>query len=202
MSSRTQKSFFVIISLLPLLLVVGGFSSERAFRLFNQSSAKHLEAKIVLGIDTQAEVSELPVSLKIPSINIEANIESVGINSKGEMGVPVDTNNVGWFDLGPLPGKRGSAVIAGHLNTADGKDGVFANIHRLQAGDKVFVKSDTGKISTFVVKDSGSFDPDSANDFFTKSDGTHLNLVTCQGVWNKSKKSYTKRLVVFTDLAD
>jgi len=27
----------------------------------------------------------------------------------------------------------------------------------------------------------------------------HLNLITCEGVWDKVSKSYSKRLVVFTD---
>jgi sortase (surface protein transpeptidase) len=30
------------------------------------------------------------------------------------VGVPVDQRNVAWFNLGPLPGENGSAVISGH----------------------------------------------------------------------------------------
>lgn len=201
MNSGTEKTFFVIISLLPLLLVVGGLSSEQVVKKLDRFSVKHLdENNLVLGINSPEEISGLPVRLQIPAIKVDSSVENVGINSEGEMGVPVNTTNVGWFDLGPLPGKIGSAVIAGHLNTADGKDGVFANLYRLKAGDKIFVENDKSEMSTFIVRGSGSFDPESANDFFTKSDGIHLNLVTCNGIWDKSKKSYTKRLVVFTDL--
>lgn len=201
MNSGTKKTYFVIISLLPLLLVTAGLYSEQVVRKLGWLSAKHLEENnLVLGINTQTEIMGLPVNLKIPNINVDANIENVGINPEGEMEVPLNTANVGWFDLGPLPGENGSAVIAGHFNTADGKDGVFAHLNRLKSGDKVFVENNTGKVSTFIVRGNGSFDPDSANDFFTKSDGIHLNLVTCNGIWDKSKKSYTKRLVVFTDL--
>ncbi|MFZ2299818.1 MAG: class F sortase [Candidatus Moraniibacteriota bacterium] len=52
-----------------------------------------------------------------------------------------------------------------------------------------------------MVRESRSFDPDAdALDVFSSDDGkAHLNLITCEGVWDKASKRYSKRLVVFTD---
>src|SRR5437764_11913139 len=55
----------------------------------------------------------LPVRLVIPAIAINASIESVGIQADNELATPPHHpwEDVGWYDLGPLPSERGSAVI-------------------------------------------------------------------------------------------
>ena len=54
---------------------------------------------------------------------------------------------------------------------------------------------------TFVVREIRTYGKDeSAHDVFGSSDGkAHLNLITCMGVWNKTEKTRSERLVVFTD---
>jgi sortase (surface protein transpeptidase) len=66
----------------------------------------------------------------------------------------------------------------------------------------VYVKDDTGTTIPFVVREIRIYNPGYAEEVFSSNDGVHLNLVTCDGVWDGSTKSYTKRLVVFTDKAD
>jgi len=53
---------------------------------------------------SKKNISGLPVRLKIPKINVDAPIISVGITSQGEMGVPKGPSDTAWFDLGPRPG--------------------------------------------------------------------------------------------------
>lgn len=144
----------------------------------------------------------LPVRLKIPNINVDASIEYVGLTSKREMEVPKNAADVGWYNLGPRPGERGSAVIDGHFNNENGDTGVFFNLYKLNKGDKLYVVDNKGKSITFVVRENRLYDSGLAGDVFSLNDGiAHLNLVTCDGVWDGVKKSYTKRLVVFADLA-
>lgn len=145
---------------------------------------------------------ESPVRLLIPSININASIQQVGINSKGEMEVPSNTAEVGWFKLGSPPGEKGSAVISGHFDGKDGKEGVFANLHKLKAGDKLHIEDGKGKLISFVVREKRTLAPGYADDVFNVDDGVaHLNLITCDGTWDGDKKSYSKRLVVFADIS-
>lgn len=143
---------------------------------------------------------ESPVRLTIPSINVNAKVEHTGVNFKGEMEVPSNTMNVGWFKLGSRPGEKGSAVISGHLDGKNGETGVFANLHKLKKGDKLYVEDNKGKAVIFVVRESRIYDPGYAEEVFGRNDSAYLNLVTCDGVWDGVKKSYTKRLVVFADI--
>ncbi len=146
--------------------------------------------------------SKTGMRLRIPTINVNATIEPAGMTQNGEMGVPKGPNNVTWFKLGPRPGESGSAVIAGHYGRwKTGEGSVFDTLHTLRKGDKIYVEDEKGITTTFIVREKRNYDPNAnASEIFTSKDGkSHLNLITCEGVWNKSSKSYTKRLVVFTD---
>jgi len=141
----------------------------------------------------------LPVRLLIPVINVNAAIQDVGVNTKGEMDVPSNTADVGWFKLGSRPGEKGSAVISGHIDGINGKAAVFTNLQRLKKGDKLFIEDDEGRTTSFVVRESRTYDPGYADEVFSVNDSAHLNLITCDGVWDDARKSYSKRLVVFAD---
>ncbi|MEO5927470.1 MAG: ice-binding family protein [Patescibacteria group bacterium] len=140
--------------------------------------------------------------LKIPSIKLDAAIVSVGLTPDGAMDVAPGHPDVGWFDLGPRAGETGSAVIDGHSGFwLNGKAAVFDNLYKLHKGDTMTVVDEKGKLRTFVVQRVGIFDAEAdATDVFTSDGGAHLNLITCYGKWDETKKAYPQRLVVFTDL--
>lgn len=52
-----------------------------------------------------------------------------------------------------------------------------------------------------MVRELRTYGPkDDVTNVFNSSDGqAHLNLITCEGIWDKASKSYSKRLVIFTD---
>jgi len=139
--------------------------------------------------------------LVISNIAVDAAIEYVGVALDGTMGVPKGPDNVAWFQFGPRPGEVGSAVIAGHYGWKDNRPAAFDKVFTLQKGDTLSVQDDKGKMITFVVRESRLYDPKGdANDVFVSTDGkAHLNLITCEGVWDAVSKSYSKRLVVFAD---
>lgn len=143
----------------------------------------------------------LPIRLKIPSINVDAAVEYVGVLPDGSMDVPKGPSTVGWFQFGPSPGETGSAVIAGHFGWKDRTPAVFDNLYTLKTGDKLYVIDDNGRATTFLVRGIRLYDPksDSRGVFISNDGKAHLNLVTCEGVWDPTSKSYSKRLVVFTD---
>ena len=143
----------------------------------------------------------LPAYLTIPVINVDAAIQRLGVTPMGELDVPSNTVDVGWFKLGPRPGQRGNAVIAGHFDGKYGEPGVFINLYKLQKGDKLYIEDDKGKTTSFIVRESRTYDPGYAEEVFSSNSGMHLNLITCDGVWDGAKKSYSKRLVVFADIA-
>lgn len=176
------------------------FTSERARGDSTLVAVRH--ESIVAPLIVEQARPGVPVRLKIPKIHVDAAVESVGLTAQGAMDVPKSPADVAWFNLGVRPGENGSAVVAGHYGRwKNGSPTVFNKLHTLQVGDKILVDDDQGVTTTFVVREfrTYSLDKDAA-DVFQSSDGrAHLNLVTCEGVWDPVRKSYSQRLVVFTD---
>lgn len=143
----------------------------------------------------------LPVRLKIPVIGVDSAIEDALITPDGRMDVPAGSVNVAWFALGPHPGQVGSAVIGGHFGISDGVPFVFYNLDKLKIGDKIYIVDDKDATLAFVVRFISSFDRNAdATTVFTSQDGlAHLNLITCEGIWNQVNGNYPLRLVVFAE---
>lgn len=144
----------------------------------------------------------LPERLKIPKIKVDAAINPMGITANGAMETPTQPQNVGWFKFGPRPGNIGSAVIDGHFGRwANGEGSVFNDLNKLQKGDSLIVESEGGLSSTFSVHSIQVYDQktDDSNVFVSSDGKSHLNLITCEGIWDDISRSYAKRLVVFSD---
>lgn len=193
---RTLKSYLknrwlIIIFVVFLLLFLFDF---------NQSTNKETVFQSLVPQNKILNKVGLPVRLIIPAINVNAVIQHLGVTQTGEMEVPSNTVDVGWFKLGPHPGEKGSAVIAGHFNGENGEAGIFFNLYKLKEGDKLYIQNNKGTSVAFVVREKRLYNPGYANEVFSKNDNIYLNLITCDGVWNGTKKSYSKRLVVFADI--
>ena len=142
-----------------------------------------------------------PVRLVIPSIDVDADILHLGLAEDGSIGAPPTPSDVAWFNLGPKPGTPGSSIITGHFGPwRIGVGSVFDKLHKLKEGDKVYVKDGEGNLLSFTVQGSRTYNPqDPAPEIFHKEDdNSYLNLITCNGDWVESKKTYTERLVIFT----
>ena len=195
---QVRKQPLIIGVFAALVLILSCYLTQR--HMLSQTHPQN-EKKQVLTISVQKENKRLPVRLIIPSIKVNAFVEYVGLNSQGAMDVPSTTSDVGWYRLGPSPGEIGNAVISGHFDGREGKFGVFNDLDKLNPGDKLYVTNDQGTTNTFVVRTTRIYDPGYADEVFFPNDyGTHLNLITCDGIWDDTKKSYSKRLVVFTDI--
>lgn len=145
-----------------------------------------------------------PVRLIIPAIDINASVEDVGTQANADLATPSQHPwvDVGWYNLGPRPGERGSAVIDGHLDRPGGFPAVFWYLRDLHVGDEVLVKNSSGKTLRFQVTRIELYVPQDApiQDIFGNSGGTFLNLITCAGDWISSQHQTNLRLVVYTSL--
>jgi sortase (surface protein transpeptidase) len=68
-------------------------------------------------------------------------------------------------------------------------------------GDKIYVEDENGTIFSFVVRESKIYDPaaDAFAVFYSNDGKAHLNIATCEGTWIPAQKTFSNRLVVFTD---
>jgi sortase A len=202
--SKSKRVYFVIgcITLCALIL----FSTTFFKSVISAGNEPEIQ---VAGVaqsqihNIQATSSE-PARLIIPVLNIDTKIQKVGLTQKGTMGVPSNFSDVGWYKYGPIPGNPGNAVIDGHLDNAIALAGVFKHLAELKEGDEVHVVDIDGVTHHFKVIGTSSYDYNAASpeEVFGTTNDVNLNLITCEGVWDQSHKSYTERLVVFTKLID
>lgn len=185
--------------------ITGGIFSLGYFFYFGVSSTTEKSpASLVVNVSnlSEQEIANLPIRLTIPVINVDSHVESAGLSSDGSMDTPKGPNDVAWFNLGQPPGEIGSAVITGHSGVwENGEETVFNNLHKLRKDDKLYIEDEKGVVTTFVVRESRKYDPQADTfEVFSSNDGkSHLNLITCVGVWDKASKSYSDRLVIFAD---
>lgn len=163
-----------------------------------------VQADVVVGNSVAPAVVAInpPMKLKSSAINVEAAINPVGITPTGNMDIDENPKELAWYKLGPKPGEKGSAVIAGHYGWKDTVPSVFNDLNRLKKGDTISTYDAAGHELVFVVVGTELYAPtQDATNVFRSNDGkAHLNLITCQGSWNNSARTYSERLVVFTDL--
>lgn len=144
----------------------------------------------------------LPVRLQIPKLQIDSTVIYVGLTKDGNMSVPTNVIDAGWYKYSALPGNTGTAVIAGHLDGLRGEPGVFSALDKLAQGDTVTVTESNGSHVSFIVRETRSYDQTAQpKEVFSSDSGSHLNLITCTGSWDSAERQFSKRLVVFADKA-
>ncbi|MGH2318398.1 class F sortase [Planococcus sp. SE5232] len=143
-----------------------------------------------------------PTSLKIPSIELEAQVQHLGTTENGEMAVPNNIEDVSWFSPGYQPGENGRAVIAGHVDGVDGP-AIFWDLSELQLGDEVVVQ-DKERTLTFKVHTMESVPLDLADvsQVFGYTSSPELVLITCSGTYDFDRGTREERLIVYASLTE
>lgn len=142
-----------------------------------------------------------PTRLSIPAAGVDARMVELGLLPDGAMEVPDDTRLTGWFTPGPVPGERGPAVVAGHVDSKHGP-GVFWHLERLKPGDAISVDRDDGRRFVFTVT-AVEQHPKTAlpvDRIWAPTSGPALRLVTCGGTFDRTTRHYTDNVVVFAEL--
>ncbi|MGW8957617.1 class F sortase [Paenibacillus sp. NPDC055715] len=144
----------------------------------------------------------VPHKIDIPAVRIHSIIEPVTYLENGQMGVPGNTDRVGYLATGTLPGAAGNAIMDGHVDTYTGP-AVFYPLKKLKKGDFVYVTGDNGCKIQYVVESVKFYLTSEApiQTIFGPTEEHRLNLITCAGRYSRSKKEHEGRLVVFTKLA-
>lgn len=142
-----------------------------------------------------------PERISIPSIGVDAEIEATGVLENGEMGVPGNLSQVGWFEPGYKVGSKGHAVLAGHVDGPSGP-AIFYYLKNVEPGEKVTITGKDGREMVYIVRGKESYVTDEApvEEIFGSSDSRMINLITCTGTFTSKTSSYEERLVVTAEL--
>lgn len=147
-----------------------------------------------------ARDGSLPYKLTIPKLGVNGYFVQVGINKQGALAVPSNIWQVGWAKSSAKPkDNSGVVVVNGHVHGPT-KPGIFANLHKLVAGDLVSIIDSGGtkysyKVVTTKNYKAGETGPELYESVSADKQG--LNLITCSG--KIVNDEYQERTIVFAE---
>lgn len=99
------------------------------------------------------------------------------------------------------PGERGSAIVAGHVDTTTGP-AVFLQLQFVKQGATVDITRADGSVATFKVDSVEKFSKANFPDDLVYADtpDAQLRLITCGGTYDRKAKDYKDNVVVFAHL--
>ncbi len=152
-----------------------------------------------VGVGPGDELGLTPQSLSIPDLGVVAPIDSYGVDVDGQMDVPSNVEDVGWYQFGPSPGEAGSAVLAAHVDLVNQGPGVFFDLKDIALGSLVTVGFDDGSARSFEVVARRVYDKDELplEQIFSRTGPPVLTLITCGGGFSRSDRSYDSNVVVY-----
>ncbi|MFJ7073112.1 class F sortase [Streptomyces sp. NPDC098781] len=140
--------------------------------------------------------------IRIPSIRVDAPLMGLGLTRTGSLDVPPAEreNLAGWYEAGTSPGERGTAIVASHVDNADGP-AVFYRLGALRKGGTIEVDRRDGGTAVFSVDAVEVYD---AKDFpdekvYGPAARPELRVITCGGGYSRST-GYQGNVVVFAHL--
>ena len=147
----------------------------------------------------QPRTGPAPVGIVIPGIGLEARVVPVGVDRRtGGVEVPPDVRTVGWYRFSPAPGKPGSSVLLGHVDSGTQGPGAFFRLGSLEPGSEVRVQLADGSSRRFrVVARRAYLKSRLPAMMFERTGRPVLTLVTCGGPFNASIGHYRDNVVVY-----
>ncbi|HEX6870123.1 MAG TPA: sortase [Micromonosporaceae bacterium] len=154
--------------------------------------------------DLAGPTRSAPAQVSIPALDVRAGVVAVGRAADGSIATPGGdpARSAGWYALSAPPGDAGTAVIVGHVDTAD-RPAVFSGLSRLRHGDLIEVRRADHRLVRFLVTSVERF-PKTAfpvRRIFASASQSRLVLVTCGGAWIGGSVGYADNIIVFATQA-
>lgn len=145
-----------------------------------------------------------PVTLTIPSISVRTDLIHLGLEENGSLKVPQDDGNgapASWYDGSPTPGERGPSVLLGHVNSPNGRGGVFADLRKLTPGAEITVSRADGSTAVFTVDRGALYPKDKfpTLEVYGNTPGSELRLITCDG-YDPTTGEFDDNYVIYATL--
>lgn len=140
-----------------------------------------------------------PARLQVPALGIDSPVIPVGVAASGDLEIPADVQDIGWYRFGPAPGAdTGSAVLTGHVDSRKQGPGPFSRLGELAEGDAITVVDDTGAARTFTVLSREEWPKSEVpvDRIFDRGGSARLVLITCGGDFDASTGHYEDNVAV------
>ncbi|MEU4210174.1 class F sortase [Streptomyces sp. NPDC026206] len=145
-----------------------------------------------------------PTRVRIAAIGVDAPVAPLGLLPDRSLASPPeeDKNLAGWYAGGTAPGAAGTAVLAGHVDTASGP-AVFYNLGALKKGDAVEVARADSRTGVFTIDAIEVYDRDRfpSAKVYGATRRAELRVITCGGGFSQEADAYLGNVVVYAHLA-
>lgn len=139
-----------------------------------------------------------PVAVALPATAQPVPVVPVGVLESGALELPERPSVLGWYAAGATPGDpAGTAVVAGHVDSARYGAGPLRTLAGLALGDVVTVTDASGGQHRYAVTSRTQLaKPALPRELFRTDGPPQLALVTCGGAFDRSTGSYGDNVVV------
>jgi hypothetical protein len=143
---------------------------------------------------------EPPVSVSLASLGLTLPIRAVGLAADGQMDLPPNPSEVGWYRFGPSPTTgEGAVVLAAHVDSRMYGAGPLARLGAIVPGATITVATATRTVSYTVTDVISVLKSDLDVDLvFDRSGPPRLHLVTCGGEYVRGQGWTSNVTVVAT----
>jgi Sortase domain len=152
-----------------------------------------------VGAADPAVPAPVPDRLELPTLGIRAAVRPVGVDRAGDLQIPTEVADVGWYRFGARPGDpAGSTVLSGHVDSAEQGRGAFFRLRELRPGDPVVVHGSDGRTRAYrvVAREEWPKSEVPLNRLFARTGAARLTLVTCGGGFREDVRSYRDNIAV------
>jgi hypothetical protein len=147
---------------------------------------------------TAPERAGAPTGLVLPGATRPVPLVAIGALPSGALALPDRPTVVGWWAAGAVPGDpAGTAVIAGHIDSAADGAGPLRRLLDLRLGDVIQVTDAAGGRHAFALTSRTTYRKrDLPPDLFQQDGPARLALITCGGAFDRRSGSYADNVVV------
>lgn len=139
-----------------------------------------------------------PVGVSMPGAGEPVPLVPVGALASGALQLPERPSVLGWYAAGAVPGNgAGSAVLAGHVDSAEYGSGPLEQLYAVDLGEVVEVVDGVGGRHRFAVTSRTSYRKAALPAEVFRTDGPpQLVLITCGGAFDEETGNYADNVVV------
>lgn len=180
-SQFTEVQKIVFLAVLGANLLIGG-----ALYLSYKKTVLSFQVIPVISAETQLHTN-IPTEVTIPSAQISVSIVETQITD-GVWSIP--PAQAGHLNASAFPGENSNMVLYAH-----NRRGLFANLHDVQRGHEVIVRTNRGQNFRYIVTEIMVVKPDEI-DVVLPTQHEELTLYTCTGFFD-SQRLVVKALPLF-----
>jgi len=141
-------------------------------------------------------ITALPVRMRIPELSLDYEIQGTEPDSEGNMQIVPALPIISWFEVSPIPGNEGNAILGGH-NKWRGERSKLYTLDELDIGDEMEIEYEDGTCRWFKLE--------SVFVYLLRTAPAHLimdiegearvTLITCKPPFNTSTGTSDYRIV-------